>query len=793
MNTVADLSTDTFVPTNAKTAKPCNLAMQQLYLTGKILPVGARLVVRHTFRSDEKRPLEVIYAFGLPRDAALRRFRVTGEKFSVRSELKTVVEAEKAYEEAIEEGHLATLARQYGDGVVNLNLGNIRPGETVTVYLEVIAGVESRDDGFRFRFPFTLAPTYHAQARVIEIEPGEGEIELPEDEFDHVILPRWVDKPESLHGVGFSLSVDMPGGIAEIASPSHPIRILDQGRSNLRVLLAVDNDVPDRDLVLDVRARDGFPQAMTGIDKEGKGRFAAAIPSHKFGEVPREPRQVVFVLDRSGSMEGPPMEQALKAAKACLGALSADDRFAIVAFDTEVSVCSSQLLAGTTQGREKAQRFLETISARGGTELVLGLTEASKLLGDHGGDIFLLTDGQVSGTGPIIQQANSAGIRIHCLGIGSASQDRFLSLLASQTGGTSQMVTPRERVDMAAVKLFASVGRPVASQIRIEIEGLGGADLAPSPPTAVFAGSPLVVFGSTDGHGEGHLKVSWDVAGRRKNLTIPLVIQPDDSGEVLRLLQGAKRIASLDAEYVGSEDGWEADRRERSRTAQLLEHLSREYGLASRCMALVAVVQRVGDKAEDLPETRVVPVGMPQDTAFSAYFAGHFAPADACLCPAPEAFFAVRPCPVEASGLRPRVAHDRDRYLIQHNTAEDVLLELAARIQPDGGLPGKENEDRVIATLVAVLLYVAEGHTTQEGTFMPHVRRLLSYLAGADISAFNEEQRRQIATVLDNLNQGNVIKGQWLSLARSYLNEGKVRNRQFWKEIRNARLPEQGT
>jgi hypothetical protein len=82
--------------------------MQELWLAGKVLPVGARLMVRHTFRSDEKHPLEFIYAFGLPRDAALRRFRVTGEGFSVRSELKSVEEAEKTYEKAIEKGHLAT-------------------------------------------------------------------------------------------------------------------------------------------------------------------------------------------------------------------------------------------------------------------------------------------------------------------------------------------------------------------------------------------------------------------------------------------------------------------------------------------------------------------------------------------------------------------------------------------------------------------------------------------------------------------------------------------------------------
>jgi len=122
--------------------------MQQLWLDGEVLPFGARLRVRHRFRSAEARPLEVVYAFALPRDAALRRFRVVGDGFAVRSELRKTAEARRDYEEALEKGHLATLAQQYGDGLVNLTLGNLRPGETVAVYLEILAGVDSTIEAF---------------------------------------------------------------------------------------------------------------------------------------------------------------------------------------------------------------------------------------------------------------------------------------------------------------------------------------------------------------------------------------------------------------------------------------------------------------------------------------------------------------------------------------------------------------------------------------------------------------------------------------------------------------------
>lgn len=190
-------TTSYFAPVVAESGEAVKLAMQRLWLGGKVLPAGARLAVQHIFRSEEDKPLEIVYCFPLPRDAALRRFRIVGDGFEAQSELKATEEAVKAYEEGISRGSLSTLARQYGDGLINLNVGNIRPGETVSVYLEILAGVELRDDGFRFRFPFTLAPAYHPRAKTALAAPGQGEIELPSEEFGDVLLPRFCQDARS--------------------------------------------------------------------------------------------------------------------------------------------------------------------------------------------------------------------------------------------------------------------------------------------------------------------------------------------------------------------------------------------------------------------------------------------------------------------------------------------------------------------------------------------------------------------------------------------------------------------
>src|SRR5437667_1463412 len=265
---------------------------------------------------------------------------------------------------------------------------------------------------------------------------------------------------------------------------------------------------------------------------------------------------------------------------------------------------------------DQARGFLAAIEAGGGTELAKALTEAVKLLRGDDGDVFIITDGQVYGTEDILRVAKGTETRIHCLGIGSASQDPFLTLLARETGGTSRFLTPRERVDLPAVDLFANAARPVATDVRLQFKDLPGCKAAPASATAVFPGNPLVVFGETDRASTGQMEVDWEGENGRQRIQVPVAICNQPHAETIRLLRGARLITDLESRMVGSEES----RRRNTREVKELEQLSVKFGLASRAMSLVAVVERAGDHPGDIPQTQVVPVGMPQDMAFGAYF-----------------------------------------------------------------------------------------------------------------------------------------------------------------------------
>lgn len=735
------------------------LSMQELWVSGSVLPAGADLVWRHTFQCDCDSPIEAVYAFALPRDASLHSFRIVGDGFNVESELQPVEKARETYEEGIANGSLSSLAQEHRDGIVNLSVGNIRPHELVTVYLRMLVGVETNDSGFRLRLPFTLAPGYHPAARCVETEAGRGEIELPAREFGDVLLPPFEKDAGTLHRVGFDLDVRMPYcDIEGFSSPSHPVSVDMRDGDSTRISLGSRDDLPNRDLVLDVKGNDREPRMLTGVSAEGRGEFIAVLPSQIFGEQQKEARRVVFLLDRSGSMRGRAIDEAKQAVGECLRALGPEDRFNIVAFDTEVESASPDMLSGGEEGIARAQEFLEGIDSRGGTEIMRGIDAAAKLAGEHGAAVFLITDGQVFGTEDILSLARRSGIVIHTLGIGSAARDRFITQLSRGTGGVSRSLNPNERIVDAALEVFAGIAAPIASDLSVGIEGMETAVLEASTLAGIFPGSPLIVYGETVKPGDGSLLVEW-AAPENGKLSLDLDLSGQDSalGETLRLLRGAKMLNDRESLLSGEEG-----------SGKVLEELSREYGLSSRAMSLVAVVERDDDEAGTPPKTSVVATGMPQDMEFNAYFnvpqaglgrSDMVSESVVCSCEPSKTYYR---------------DYDKSISLLQsvHMPGVERLLEkIVAEIAADGGVEGVQVLERVVKSLLALRLL----QSCPLKSYKKYEQRLLHFLLQAGyhkIPNMGDHLDAGLAALDKPVFQGlnlEADRGQWRSAALIYL------------------------
>jgi hypothetical protein len=275
-------------------------------------------------------------------------------------------------------------------------------------------------------------------------------------------------------------------------------------------------------------------------------------------------------------------------------------------------------------------------------------------------------------------------------------------------------------------------------------------------------------------------------------------VRGGDEGETLRLLRGARLITDFESR-MGAEGAGGAKRREEDRITRRLKALSEQYGLASRCMALVAVVERAGDRPGDLPVTRVVPVGLAQDVKWGGYFnhdsivvrgMGQASAKDVMCCLHDD--------------LTPGMLHSLDlerpsfkkgfslgRFLPRRFRAEReigpvvfeslgagdnshaTLMALASSLEPDGGMPGKTEEERLLATILALLQFLDAGHGVSGGAFRAHVKRLVEFLeawlkreaarsgkpaAGPDEAKLREDVVKQ---VVERGRSGRALTGDW--------------------------------
>jgi hypothetical protein len=305
--------------------------------------------------------------------------------------------------------------------------------------------------------------------------------------------------------------------------------------------------------------------------------------------------------------------------------------------------------------------------------------------------------------------------------------------------------------------LFSSIGRPVASGVTVS-----GAEIEPQPPATVHAGTPLLIYGSTSA-ADSALRIAWEGGGW---LDVPLHLESGPLAETARLLRGARLITDFESRYSEEEEAVRAvEKRKAGRAAAGLKALSEEYGLASREMSLVAVVKRDSDKPGQIPETRVVPVGMAQDVEFGSYFRNALATPMA----APASLQADRSIAYSESRkanpsrsvefLARRIKSTLGRAGAQADAGSrwrreqppagpaDRLLDLAARIEPDGGMPGRDFDHRIAKTLAALRDFLKEGHTAKSGAFRAHVKRLAEFLRGA-LPKLGTARRAEIETAL---------------------------------------------
>jgi Ca-activated chloride channel homolog len=477
----------------------------------------ADITVVQAFANPFDTPIEAVYLFPLPDDAAVDGMTLRIGDRTIEGSIHEREEAAAIYAQAKSEGRVASLLDQERPNIFTQHVANLVPGELVEISIHVVQPLKYEDGGYSWDFPLVVGPRYvPADA---DPNPRTGYLaDLPaaRQALDAPYSPTRTGNDVSVH-----VSVDAGVPIRDVRSPSHDLHVSEPSGSQAEVSLANYDQIPNKDFVLRWSVAGDAPEVAVLADAHnGEGVFMLMIQPPADGAVTPDtviPKEMVFVVDTSCSMSGFPLDKAKDAMRLAIGEMNPNDRFLVMDFNDRVSTLSASPLANTTTNRQRGLSFVERFHGSGGTRMLDGIEASLDLPQDPEllRTVLFLTDGYIGNEADIlssIEQRLGARTRLFSLGIGSSVNRYLLDRMAKVGRGGVDVVLHAEGADEAVERFYDRIRNPVLSDLSVEVDGVTVHDLTPDPLPDLFTGQPLVLFGRYSGGGMAIVTVTGNDA-----------------------------------------------------------------------------------------------------------------------------------------------------------------------------------------------------------------------------------------------------------------------------------------
>jgi Ca-activated chloride channel family protein len=552
----------------------------------------ARVRVAQRFRNPAVVCVDATYVFPLPENAAVDRLVVTYGDRKIEGVIREKAEAAAIYEQARSEGRRASLLDQSRPNVFKTSVANLLPQEEIVVELEYQQLVRFERDEYSLRFPTVVAHRYAPDQQTGKVASEEPTASAP------------VEGTGELNPVTIRVSIEAGVGLREIASKHHQI-VATQLSPTRHTVALVEQSIPsDRDFELTWKPQLGAQaQATAFIEEVGGEHFAVItfLPPSSADSFARAPREAIFVIDTSGSMEGVSMEQAREALLFALDRLRPGDTFNVIEFDSGFTTLFNESRPATRDHIEEAKKFVSGLKSDGGTEMLAALEAA--LASDRANatvvrQVIFVTDGQVSNESQLfatISQKLGAS-RLFTVGIGSAPNSHFMSGAARFGRGTYTYIGEVSEVRQRMTELFDKLDSPALSDIELDFDTT--ADVAGIRD--LYVGEPLVVTAKLEGR-PSTLTLKGSTGSTAWTKTIDLTAAVSAPG--VAKIWSREKIASIhDRAFLGETE-------ENIRAAVL--PIALKHGLVSKFTSFVAVDHSSPALSAGRCEALTVPVNAP--------------------------------------------------------------------------------------------------------------------------------------------------------------------------------------
>ena len=586
--------------------------------------IRTRLTQRFTNPTDKW--VEGVYAFPLPEDAAVDTLKIViGDRF-IEGDIKERQEARIIYEEAAANGQRAGLVEEERPNLFTTSLANIGPGETVAIQIEYQDKARLDNGVWSTRFPLVIAPRYSPKATYGLTADKDGRtlsVKDPVPDRDRITPPvlHPAQEPSGAEGlrlpVNFDISLEAGVPIADVSSQTHALKVSTSGKDSAHISLK-DGDVPaDRDFVLSWKPEPAKAPTASLFREERNGEdylLAVVNPPAMKVQGQRRDRETIFVIDNSGSMSGESMDQAKQGLLLALDRLQPTDEFNVIRFDDTMDQLFTTAVPANEQNLARAKRFVASLEANGGTEMLPALKAAlidkDKSGKDEVRQVVFITDGAIGNEDELFAAIHDGlgRSRLFTVGIGSAPNAYFMSRAARQGRGTFTYMDDVTKVAEQSAKLFAALENPVMTDLQVKLPS-GAADAYPSPLPDLYAGEPVtLVLRAKD------LKGDFTISGQLNGSAWSRTFSVADAAQ-------AKGIGQLwaRAKIAGFEESRYSGMSEEQVDKGVLK-TALDFHLVSRLTSLVAIDKTPARPVGERLDTRQIATMLPKGWEFGSVF-----------------------------------------------------------------------------------------------------------------------------------------------------------------------------
>lgn len=595
-----------------------DLPLEHTSVTARVTGFIARVDVTQTFTNNQDDTIEAVYVFPLPDSSAVDAMTMSIGDRTIKGLIKKRDEAQAIYNQARANGQTAALLTQERPNIFTQSVANILPGDRITVQISYVQDLKYDHGEYEFNFPMVVGPRFIPGAPTGRSGGGWSPDTTVVPDASRITPPVLRPDQRSGHDIDVTLIIDAGVPIESLHSPSHRIAQNHDFHHSVTITLDPSDTIPNKDFIVRYDVTGKRPEMALQTHNDSNGGFFSLMiqPQGEFdiGEV--TPKEMVFVVDCSGSMSGAPMAQAKALMRKAVGEMNPGDAFQIIRFSSAASQFSPMPVPNTPKNVKRGLKYIDAMRGSGGTMMIEGIRASLGYPADPNRMrmVLFLTDGYIGNEQEILGEIEKriGGARLFSLGVGSSVNHYLLDRMASAGRGFVQYVRPDEDTEPAIKLFYDRIRNPLLTDISIDWDGLDVSDVYPGIVPDLYSEQPVILHGRFGRSGRGTVIVSGKMAGRPWEQEIDVELpdcQPENN--VLATLWARTRIKHLMNQM---------NRGHRADLEKEITDLAIQYRIMSQYTAFVAVSEEVRRDPDGTVRTVNVPVELPEFVEYEGIF-----------------------------------------------------------------------------------------------------------------------------------------------------------------------------